>query len=806
MNPIPHDMKSMTSPRFPKTIFFIVSITSLLMVRICASADDVPFRNSNWIGPSEGSHQDFGVFVFRKVVELEMVPDVVSIKISADNRFLLYVNGVKVLRGPSRGDYLHWNFDEIDLAPYLKRGKNLIAVQVWNFGAYKPGAQLSRETALIIDGPDWLRSNASWEVYENTAYAPEPLDREAIANYIITDPGIRVDGANMPWKWETGEDVLSDSDWKQANELERGYPFGVGVQGKWCLVKNEIPPMEETPQHYGAVRYENGVDGVESVIAGKHPLTIPANQQVCFLLDQNHLTTAYPNIEVSGGANASIRATYAESLFVSMDSNLKDNRDEVEGKVIKGVVDVFLPNGSAHQLYQPLRFRTFRYVKYEIETGDEPLVIHKMDSDFTGYPLQENAKFSSNQKLLDSIWTVGWRTQRLCANEIFYDCPYYEQMMYIGDARIQALISLYVSGDSRLPKKSIDMIHHSLTYEGLTTGCVPSDGAGFIPPFSLIWILMVEDYFQLTGEEIFVVDKLDAMDRVLTYFEKHSDLQTGLYQANRWWNFVDWAWPWNNDAQIGGIPPLDKNGISAVLNLQWVMALQASARMQTLLGDPEVARRYSQKADSILKKLYLTCWNEAKQLLSDTPDQKEFSQHANALWILANQQSSLEVDSKKIMERVLNDASLTQCTFYFRFYLHEALRVSGLGDQFVELLFPWEEMLNRGLTTFAENPDPTRSDCHAWSASPNYHFLSLVCGIRPSAPGFESVILEPALGNLPWIEGSMPTPRGDIRCRFERQESGGISGWVDLPDDMDGVLKIDGRVLHIKGPERYDIQ
>ena len=97
--------------------------------------------------------------------------------------------------------------------------------------------------------------------------------------------------------------------------------------------------------------------------------------------------------------------------------DLKDNRDEVEGKVIKGVIDVFLPDGSSHQRYQSLRFRTFRYVKYEIETGDEPLVIHKMDSDFTGYPLQENAKFSSNQKLLDSIWTVGWRTQRLCANE-----------------------------------------------------------------------------------------------------------------------------------------------------------------------------------------------------------------------------------------------------------------------------------------------------------------------------------------------------------------------------------------------------
>ena len=77
-------------------------------------------------------------------------------------------------------------------------------------------------------------------------------------------------------------------------------------------------------------------------------------------------------------------------------------------------------------------------------------------------------------------------------------------------------------------------------------------------------------------------------------------------------------------------------------------------------------------------------------------------------------------------------------------------------------------MLDIGLTTFAERPEPTRSDCHAWSASPNYDLLATVAGIRPAAPGFKKVRISPALGDLNEIKAQMPHPMGMISVGLNR--------------------------------------
>ena len=99
---------------------------------------------------------------------------------------------------------------------------------------------------------------------------------------------------------------------------------------------------------------------------------------------------------------------------------------------------------------------------------------------------------------------------------------------------------------------------------------------------------------------------------------------------------------------------------------------------------------------------------------------------------------------------------------YFRVYLTQALKKAGLANNYLETLGLWREMLDLGLTTFAEKPDPTRSDCHAWSASPNYDFLATVAGIEPASPGFKTVKVEPHLGKLNQIKGNMPHPQGAI--------------------------------------------
>ena len=96
-------------------------------------------------------------------------------------------------------------------------------------------------------------------------------------------------------------------------------------------------------------------------------------------------------------------------------------------------------------------------------------------------------------------------------------------------------------------------------------------------------------------------------------------------------------------------------------------------------------------------------------------------------------------------------------------------------------------MLEEGLTTFAEGDYEDRSDCHAWSASPLYHFLSIVAGIRPDAPGYQTVRVEPKFGHLNTLNVSVVHPQGMISLKLLK-ESNRIQGDIRLPADLKGTL------------------
>ncbi|MGN6800874.1 MAG: alpha-L-rhamnosidase C-terminal domain-containing protein, partial [Ginsengibacter sp.] len=155
-------------------------------------------------------------------------------------------------------------------------------------------------------------------------------------------------------------------------------------------------------------------------------------------------------------------------------------------------------------------------------------------------------------------------------------------------------------------------------------------------------------------------------------------------------------------------------------------------------------------------------------------------------------------DEQKVMKNILYDTSLSQATFYYRFYLTRAMVKAGMANLYYSQLTPWRDMLKNGLTTFAEKPDPTRSDCHAWSASPEYDFLATICGITPDAPGFSKVKIEPALGQLTNIKGSMPVPSGTITVTLTRKNEN-LQGEVILPDNLTGTFVWDGKEIELHG-------
>lgn len=432
-----------------------------------------------------------------------------------------------------------------------------------------------------------------------------------------------------------------------------------------------------------------------------------------------------------------------------------------------------------------------------ISTKNSPLTIDNFESEFTGYPFQENAVFKSSDNQLTDIWNVGWHTARLCAGETYYDCPYYEQMQYVGDTRIQALISLYVSGDDRLMRNAIQMFDDSRFSEGLTMSRYPSSMPQVIPPYSLYWVDMVHDYWMHRDDPAFVNSFLNGIDNVLHFFISKLDKETGLLGKTGYWNFVDWAdeWPWDNETQFGGVPQGGISGKSTVLSLHLAYSAKHAADLHRGLGDENRAVYYEEIAENLIKSVKKNCWDETKKYFADSPEKDAFSMHAQIFAVLTGAVPENEI--KEFVTRFEKDTTLIQPTMYFRFYLTQALKKANIADNYLETLGLWRDMLGLGLTTFAEKPDPTRSDCHAWSASPNYDFLATIAGIEPASPGFKTVKIEPHLGELTHIEGKMPHPDGTIFFQLKRKGNSGIEGEIELPGNLSGTFIWNGKTLNL---------
>jgi hypothetical protein len=217
--------------------------------------------------------------------------------------------------------------------------------------------------------------------------------------------------------------------------------------------------------------------------------------------------------------------------------------------------------------------------------------------------------------------------------------------------------------------------------------------------------------------------------------------------------------------------------------------------MERALGDAALAARYEQRRAVLVEILRRNCWDERRGLVADTVAHDSFSQHATLLGVLEDVvPAERQADA---MNKVLTDASLSQPTLYFRFYLGRALAKAGLADRYVDALAPWHEIVKLGLTTWPETPYEPRSDCHGWSTSPNYELLTAVAGIEPAEPGFRSVRIAPHLGTLTWVRAAMPHERGTISVDLKRGPVG-LQGQVTLPEGLTGNL-VEGertRTLH----------
>jgi len=788
-------------------------LTLLILSSSISLSQEVDWK-SQWIMHPTVQPQDHAVILFRKDFILSVKPDKYIVYVSADNHYRLFVNGHYITRGPARGDLSHWFYETIDLAGYLKSGKNTIAAEVVNWGPKRSFTFFSQMTSFIMQGQTDAEkaintSAGAWKCMHNQAFSPKIVEWMTDRNTIdfglyVGNPTDSIRADLYPWGWERPD--YDDTAWLPAKWCDiaggRNHQFAGGIlySGGKLLIPRITGLLKETKVPFTSIRRMTGIEKNEDFLKDKGSLTIPANRKVSFLIDQSYETTGYPEMVVSGGKDAWIQAMYSENMIVKTQAP-KGNRNDIEGKRLVGIKDVFIPDGGNDRLFKPTYIRAFRFIQVDIVTQSEPLTISAYYHVACKAPIECKAKFETDDPLTDWIMDAGWRTMSICAQDMLLSDAYYEQMQYTGDSRVHNLSLLTLSGDDRLTRNALIQFDQSRIPEGLTLACYPNPFYLIIPFYSLIWIDQVYDYMMWKDDKDFISGFEPGISNVLDWFERRR-LQKGLLGGIDWWAALGGRY-YNN-----GEPPSVHEGNSTPYSLYYAYTLRHAAEIFEYLGKAKLASEYRSRADQICKAVNQYCKNN-EGFYNDTPDFKQVSRITNLLAILAEAVTGDE--ARQLMNKLLEPKDwFGQVDLFLHLYLFEALNKTGLQSSFAGELTEWRLMKDRGMTTFAEVPlewgeENQRSECHPWSTSPNYFFFRTVCGIIPVAPGHRMVEIAPEFGNFTRINAVYPHWMGNIEMNIVPTGTG-VKGEITIPEGMKAVFKWKNSQITLKaGKQVIDI-
>ncbi len=759
-------------------------------------------------------------------------------RVTADQRFALYLDDRLLTRGPERGDLEHWMYRTLDVELPAAGVYRWVAV-VWSPGLEdhrSPAAQLTAGPGFLLAADEpWAgrldTGRGPWEVLPIAGHRFLPPHKPAEG--FLAGGGEEIDGRASRW----GPRLHDDAGWRPAVADEAGRPAALrpwgGTGPRPTLRPAQLPEMMRAPLAMGRVRFATSVPSTDSeprqaagdeaarpvdparhdpglcdlwqaLLDGEAAVAVPARRVCRVLIDLQDYACFYPAIRVGGGRGGCILATYAEAMFQPpADRRLKHHRDTIEGLVCSGRTDRFLPDGDRPSTFAPLWWRCGRYVQLVIATADEPLTVLALRAEETRYPLRIEADFACSEPRWEPAARLMRRALEACSHETYMDCPFYEQLQYIGDARLEALVTYVMSDDDRLPRKAIESFEWSRDHLGMCRARHPARGATYIPTFALHWVSMVHDFACWRGDRAFVAARLPAVRGTLEAFREGIG-RDGLIMPLPGWQYVDAAPGWDT-----GVPPGAALQPNTILNWQAVATLRQAAALEAWCGDPLLAERDRRDADALAAAIRRVFWDPRRQLYSDDASHQHFSEHAQVMAVLAADACASGADPPglptpaSLMERLAVDRSLARCSIYFCHFLFEACRITGRPDLLAQRLEDWYALPGRGFLTTPENADPTRSDCHGWGSHPLFHSRATWLGIRPAGPGFERVIIEPQPGAMEYARGEVPHRLGlievEARCRqpaAPRPGPGsggeGLAGSVRLPAGLTGLLRVNG--------------
>ena len=700
---------------------------------------------------------------------------------------MLFVNGVELGRGPVRGEPQFLGWDEHDLAPHLHPGPNVVVAHCRHYGAPGPWwvpapviGSLGRGSFCFETAPDApveILSGAHWQ-----ALAAEWLP-SAWSRRHGPAPEI-VDGRRSPAGLH---DATDGSDWSAAVVLRSRLGTVVDrppAAPYTAPLPRAIPQLRSTLVTPVRVVVDN-----EPVRADvdRDPVTTfdgldraPDGERRLSVVDLGRICLGHVRLRARAPAGAIIDVAGGEDLRA-------DGLPELEPRNWAGR---YIAGGAATEttvtFFDPVGLR---YLAVHHPEGAQVAV----DLDERTFPRPEGATFTCDDDRFERVWQIGARTLDLCSTDAFLDCPGREQRAWVGDSYVHALVTYVSNPDWRLARHHLALAARSRRADGLLAMAIACDlslGGITIPDYSLHWIRALVRYWEHSGDEDMVRAHLAVADGIVARYEQQRGA-SGLLEDFPGWVFVDWA-------------QVERDSVTGAHDALYAAAL---ADYATLPGASDVDDLVARTANG-----FEALWDDERGVYVDAQGargrSRRVSQQTNAAALLAGIVPDARVPG--VIERITDPARLVITEtpaapsglrsqwaapdpfdvehdvvaaqpFYCRF-LHEALFRHGRRDLILASLLRWYDQVARGNTTFEEYWDapPGRSSrCHAWSASPTYDLVAYVVGVRPAAPGYASVVVDPHLGPLRWAAARVPTPRGWVSVRVQ-----GDDVRVEAPDGM----------------------
>lgn len=704
--------------------------------------------------------------------------------VTGDERYALMLDGQLISRGPHRGTVENWMYQSYRAA--LTPGDHLLEAVVWKLpDGQAPLAQLSYRHGFCLkaEGAYDARlttGRGSWRcgLVEGMA----SLGRSGGAwgggdGFSLHGTGFLEASPATPW-------VAAVT---IRPPLKEG-AYGL-VQKGWRLYPSQLP--DQMAQRVQPGRF---VEGGEK----RFPLVVKPGEKRRILWDLGRYICAYPEAVVKGGQGGKMTWKWTESLRgPSKDprfkgTRFKENRNEWQGKTFDGFGDEFVFDGRERAVFQPPWFRCGRWCELVIEAGAHPVEIQDVSLVETRYPLTCDTRFVTPDDVsLADIQAICVRAMQMCCHEMLFDCPYYEQQMYPGDTRVQLNVISAMTADDAMIRRAIEIYDLNRGNDGFVPFNYPTTLLQEGAAYTLCYLLMYEDYMRHHTNRAWLRARLPGMRHSLDAFSLY-ERADGLLENLPGWSFMDWVPGWRN----GWAPGSRDGGANAELNLFYLAALQACARVEEAMGQPHLAAHWRAKADRLKPALIKTFFNDARGLFASDAAQRVYAEHAQCLALLTDVLEPARANA--LFHRLITEKDLGRTTVYFSYYLFETYFKFGRADLFLKRLDLWRGYLALGATTTLESPEfpgrYARSDCHAWGAHPVWFLRTGVAGIRSDAPFFARVRVAPQPGDLKKLTASYPHPSGrmiEVDLSFEGAH--GVRGHVQTP--VAGVFTYGGKTV-----------